>query len=647
MSAPPQIGTEVRDYRIEALIGEGGMSVVYRARRTSDGGVVALKLMAPELARSTSFRDRFLRESRVVTGLAHPNIVPVYEAGEAEGTFFIAMRLIEGPDLKELIEQEGRLDPSRAVATLRQVASALDTAHEAGMVHRDVKPQNILLERRADAGPEDAFLCDFGLTIEATSQSRLTQTGELVGSTHYMAPEQIEGRRDIDRRADVYALGCVLYEALTGKVPYAKDTEVAVLWAHMNSTPPSLTSRVRELPRGVDDVVATALAKTPSERFASCGELIAAFEQEAAGITTKSLVKRVRGSMVVQRDDLWKGGPASPRLALKVAPPRRDSAGLPWVIGFATLVIALIFFFVGTQDGGRVVQVFSDAVTGTDEPEVVQTSPQADALPKERQPRDRRGGTKEGKNKTAKGNGNSRARESQESAVAVGDDGQPVAEAGVENEPVSALPVMPTSGTYGYRMNGYEQICSNIGGCDEGAYPESFAMEATRRLLAEDRAQVTTTARYSDRWSASFTTEYRHDGAVITGISMTFDTDVSWTAELTPDRELDWLRYPLSRGQKWDLDWADVDDADEGTFRVEMGKRENLTVAGERIHAQRFHYWLDWQDGQNPSNSLDAEVWLDPRTNVVVKTVGTMKAGPSHSYYRYSFVWRLRSGPGY
>ena len=253
-----RIGTVIAGYRIESRIGSGGMGVVYRAEHLSLQRRAALKLIAPDLAESSGFRERFSREARIAAALTHPNIVTVYDAGEVEGTLYLAMQFIEGSDLARILSAEGRLRPYRAVDVCRQVAGALDAAPAGGLIHRDVKPANVLIEGRV------AYLTDFGLTKRtAGSQAPLTHAGDVVGTIHYVAPEQIEGR-EVTARSDVYSLGCVLYHCLTGRMPYERDTDVAVIYAHL-SEPPPRPSRVRpELSDGFDDVIARALDKNPS-----------------------------------------------------------------------------------------------------------------------------------------------------------------------------------------------------------------------------------------------------------------------------------------------------------------------------------------------------------------------------------------------
>ncbi|HEX9236039.1 MAG TPA: protein kinase, partial [Actinomycetota bacterium] len=275
MPSDARIGTEMAGYRIESLIGRGGMSVVYLAEHLRLGRKVALKLLAPELAESEGFRERFIRESRLAASLEHPNIIPIYDADEAEGVLYIAMRYVEGTDLKALIRSEGPLPPERTMPLMAQVARGLDAAHARGLVHRDVKPGNVLLATGGDQeGAAHCYVCDFGLTKQALSVSGLTETGQFVGTIDYVAPEQIQGL-PVDRRADVYSLGCVLYECLTGSPPFKRGAEVAVMWAHVQEPPPKVTDAIPGLPRGIDDVVARAMAKKPEDRYGTCTDLVA------------------------------------------------------------------------------------------------------------------------------------------------------------------------------------------------------------------------------------------------------------------------------------------------------------------------------------------------------------------------------------
>ncbi|HEY6891895.1 MAG TPA: serine/threonine-protein kinase [Solirubrobacter sp.] len=281
-----RIGSVIAGYRIDSRIGRGGMGVVYRAHHLSLEREAALKIIAPDLAESSGFRERFSREARVAAALTHPNIVTVYDAGEVDGTLYLAMQFIEGSDLARMLATDGRLKPYRAIDVCRQIGDALDAAHERGLIHRDVKPANVLIEGR------NAYLTDFGLT-KRLGGTQVTMAGDVVGTIHYVAPEQIEGR-EVTARSDVYSLGCVLFHCLTGRMPYERDTDVAVIYAHL-SEPPPRPSRVRpELPDAFDDVIARALDKNPDRHFQTCAELMAAAKAvvESAGPLSETLPPR-------------------------------------------------------------------------------------------------------------------------------------------------------------------------------------------------------------------------------------------------------------------------------------------------------------------------------------------------------------------
>jgi serine/threonine protein kinase len=288
VDSQPEPGIEIAGYRIEARIGRGGMGEVYRAVQLSLGRRVALKVLAPELAADDAFRRRFLRESRIAAGIDHPNIIPIYEAGEDGGLLYITMRYVEGSDLARLLEREGRLEPGRAMAVMGQVAGALDAAHARGLVHRDVKPANILLAEPA-AGGGHCYLCDFGLIKQVGAEqmfSALTATDQFVGTIPYVAPEQIEGR-DVDGRTDVYSLGCVLFQCLTGAVPFDGATDVEVVFAHLREPPPRVSAAVPSLPTGVDAVIARALAKAKEDRYPTCSALVAALNERLPTVTQR------------------------------------------------------------------------------------------------------------------------------------------------------------------------------------------------------------------------------------------------------------------------------------------------------------------------------------------------------------------------
>jgi serine/threonine-protein kinase len=273
MPSELRTGDLLAGFRIQSLIGQGAVGSVYLAEDTRTGEQVALKLLSAELAEDERFRQRFLRESELAASLDHPHIVPTLASGADDGLLYLAMAYVEGSDLREVLRSEGRLEPQRALDLVGQVARALDAAHTAGLVHRDVKPGNVLVTRRD--GVEHAYVCDFGLARHVSSVSSLTGDRGFVGTIDYVPPEQIEGG-SIDRRADVYSLGCVLFECLTGARPFDRESELSVVFAHLNEPPPSLADFRPELPDAFDHVIATALAKSPDERFATCGDLDAA-----------------------------------------------------------------------------------------------------------------------------------------------------------------------------------------------------------------------------------------------------------------------------------------------------------------------------------------------------------------------------------
>jgi len=263
-------GDEFAGYRIERRLGRGGMGILYLAVEPGLDRRVALKLIAPEAAADEVFARRFAEESRIAASIEHPNVVPIYAAGEEGGVPFIAMRYVAGSDLSRRLAREGRLGPARAAALIAQLGNGLDAIHAAGLVHRDVKPANVLLA--GEDGDEHAYITDFGVARNVATQSGLTQTGRFVGTLDYVAPEQISGG-EVDARADVYALGCLLFKLLTGEVPYPRDGEAARLYAHLNDPPPAPSLYVPEVSMALDDVVIRAMSKQPEDRFPSAGDL--------------------------------------------------------------------------------------------------------------------------------------------------------------------------------------------------------------------------------------------------------------------------------------------------------------------------------------------------------------------------------------
>ncbi len=269
-------GAVIAGCRIEAVAGRGGMGIVYRATQLSLGRPVAVKLIAPERAGDPGFRERFERESRVAAAIDHPNVIPVYAAGEEAGHLYLVMRYVNGTDLQGLLARERRLPADRVAAIALQVGAALDAAHAVGLVHRDIKPANVLL------GGDHAYLADFGLSQVVGTDTRLTSTGQWIGTADFMAPEQFTGE-EVDARADIYALGCVLYNALTGEVPYPRGTVPATMLAHVHDEPPRPTAVAGDVPDGFDRVIARALAKDLERRYPSAGDLSRAALAAAEG----------------------------------------------------------------------------------------------------------------------------------------------------------------------------------------------------------------------------------------------------------------------------------------------------------------------------------------------------------------------------
>jgi DNA-binding beta-propeller fold protein YncE/predicted Ser/Thr protein kinase len=325
----PSIGSTLGGYRIESLIARGGMGVVYRATQLALERPVALKVIARQLADDEQFRRRFLSESRLAARLEHPAVVPVYDAREDDGELIVAMRLIEGGDLRKLIDRDGPLEPERAVHLLGHIAEALDAAHAAGIVHRDVKPHNILIDGRR------AYLSDFGLA-KAYAETGPGSGASIVGTVEYMAPEQWRGER-VGPAADVYALGCVLYEALTGIVPYARKG--------VDSEP--------EIPKGIEAVIERAVCKDPAERYASAGDLIAAARRSQADTPAPTLVLDEWPEQPTVRLD-GSAGEAEEGVGLSLW--RRSIAGafLFWFLGGVGVVIAAVALIAGFFSGDGV-----------------------------------------------------------------------------------------------------------------------------------------------------------------------------------------------------------------------------------------------------------------------------------------------------
>jgi hypothetical protein len=349
-------GTTLAGYRIEGILGQGGMGVVYEATQLSLNRTVALKILAPHLSDDVLFRERFRREGEIQAGIDHAHIVTVHEAGETDHGFFIAMRLIRGPNLKNMIVAR-ELDPARTLSILGPIAEALDTAHEAGLIHRDVKPQNILV-----AGRDQGFLADFGLT-KAPGDESLTKTGQFVGTFDYISPEQIKGER-ATAKSDVYALAAVLYECFTGVVPYPKESDAATLYAHVSDAPPKVTEQRPELPEGLDEVIATGMAKDPAGRYASASELLRETNEgfsrrmRAAPVPPAPIKPSLETARVTAAGETVRAAEPSETSAAGAVRGSSEGARRPggWALigsaGAVLLVVIAVGFVVGRASGG-------------------------------------------------------------------------------------------------------------------------------------------------------------------------------------------------------------------------------------------------------------------------------------------------------
>jgi Protein kinase domain len=321
----PMVGQDWAGYQLRGIIGRGGMSVVYAAENPRLGSTVAVKVLAPELAADNVFRSRFLNESRIAASLNHPNVVPIYDLGSCGDLLYIAMRYVAGADLRAVLKQRHQIPPAEAVALLAGAARALDAAHRHGLVHRDVKPGNILVEHADDDDPDHVYLSDFGISKHVTSRSGLTATGQFMGTIDYLSPEQIQGK-PVDGRTDVYSLGCVLYECLTGRVPFMKDVDAAVIWAHVEE-PPLPPSAVRPgLPGRLDEVIGRALAKQPDDRYLTCREFIAAAHDALGG---REEPHTVTLSASGSRRGAGSAPPPPPSRAVPPEPPGPGAGGGP------------------------------------------------------------------------------------------------------------------------------------------------------------------------------------------------------------------------------------------------------------------------------------------------------------------------------
>ncbi|MEV8630401.1 serine/threonine-protein kinase [Streptosporangium sp. NPDC051023] len=344
------IGQEVAGYYVEDLIGKGGMAVVYLAVDPRLNRRVALKILNPLLGEDDRFRQRFVLESRTVASMDHPNIIPIYEADSAEdGTLYIAMRYVDGPDLRRLFYDRGPMPISQVNRIFAQVAAALDTAHAHDLIHRDVKPANILIAGHTEG--DHAYLTDFGITKHRTSISGLTQTDQFIGTPRYMSPEQIN-KEHIDGRCDQYGLACVVYEALAGRLPFQRDNEIALLWAHLAEAPTPLSTLRPELPLEVDGVMMRALAKAPEQRYDTCTQFVAELRDAISGQSYQLTQPPAQSSAQQTRGEETHAAKREKRERRKSAP-RRGGRGILIGAGVAVAaVVALVAVLATVLRGG-------------------------------------------------------------------------------------------------------------------------------------------------------------------------------------------------------------------------------------------------------------------------------------------------------
>jgi len=346
---------EFAGYRVDSVVGRGGMGVVYRATDLALDRTVALKVLVEALAEDPEFRRRFVAESKTAASLDHPNIVPIYAAGECESVLYLAMRFVPGDDLRTVLHAERRLAPSRAARVIAQVAAALDAAHASGLVHRDVKPANVLMAKE-----DHVYLSDFGLSKRVMADTVFTRAGDVLGTLDYIAPEQIR-RETLSASTDVYALGCMAFDLLTGEVPFPADTEEGKLWAHLSEPPPRLGALVDGMPSAFDRAVRHALCKRPEDRFASAGELGAAIQAAAGGMPARDFeqTRSRRGSVPRPAAPAapWRSAPAArtparrPAVRAAVARRERDQPLLTALTDPFNLVLLAVLLAVGVALG--------------------------------------------------------------------------------------------------------------------------------------------------------------------------------------------------------------------------------------------------------------------------------------------------------
>lgn len=623
---------QIGPYRISRVLGRGGMGVVY-VGVTDEGQEAAVKVMAPELARNREFRERFLREAEIVVD--HPNVVPIYDAGAMGDLLYIAMYLVRGGDLRGQIQREGRLLPARAVWVAREAAAALDAAHAGGIVHRDVKPSNFLLDEAAPEAPAGRlYLSDFGLVKQVSAtETSLTGGAHLVGTAHYMSPEQIRGRT-LDGRADVYSLACVVYECLTGSPPYQAGEEVAVLWAHVHDPVPSVSEKVPVLPDAIDAVIARAMAKDPSDRYLTAGEFAA-----DVGATLGLSASAGTGWPSLAIDSITHPPRARPTAAALPAPPPPRRIG--WIIGIAGIILALVAF---VARSGEAPEPLSDAL-----PELFaeEDPPGPSPTPDGPSPDDGRRGER-GRDLNRTGTRPRRHRlvvpptvpTTGPPSVAVVDD--------TRNGTPSVKARHPRYGTYVFDQAGYEQLCPRQGGScldDGGRLPDDHVLRVSRYGFS-DPPVISAVAETSPRLTTRSAIRFATGKATLKAMEITVDTRYAdFTVQLDPEFGVDWMRFPLRVGSEWRGSWSS--GPTPGTLWVEVTDKATTVVNARSIPTIKTHLVLSW-DGSH-AGDLDVNNWVDARTGMILESAGTLRTATGFSDYLYEAAFRtvLRGGPGY
>lgn len=621
MFAESLIGRQIGGFLIHAVLGRGGMGIVFRAE-AQDGSMVALKLLAPELSRDDELRERFIREAEV--SLDHPNILPTYSAGLDGDNLFLTMKLVDGPDLKVALTKKGRMRPSRVVRIFEQAAAALDAAHENGVVHRDVKPQNFLLEPAG--ADEHLYLSDFGLVKTVSSGTSLTASAHLIGTAQYMSPEQIRNR-PIDGRSDVYSLGCVLFECLTGAVPFAGREEVAVLFSHVNDPAPSAVAEVPTLPDAIDAVVAKAMAKEPSDRYLTAGDMAAELDQ----ILSPAPVRRRTWSPVAV-----KPLSSAPQQRLPVAPQPatvgRSYTG--WFVAAAVSAIALFGYAGGREAAPRPV------VAASDQQEKPQVLPEATfrETPAKRKP-----AKKEASNQAPRGRLGEKRTEAFISALE-----EPPGEA-LEVAPVESAqaPVpQPDPGRYFFDQRGHEALCPVDAGCVEGYDLSSVQELVVIPTSSGEPHGYVEAARYSPRLLVRKHIVQRADKTLLREMLMTFDTsEGSFSVRLRPGSGSDLLRFPLRPGHSWTGAWTNSPTS--GTYKVSVLAHDKTRLGPRVFRTVRVRSTFTW-DGTHRGR-MEVTSWIDPRTRLALESVGVLEArtGNEDHFYKITFQQALDQGPGY